>query len=139
MKYFLTLFFIFILCFSVLQANEQTKFLADFIQGEYHLIGKAPDSEKTYYGKLTIKSKANHLVIERRINDKTINGTAALEKALAGEADVLRMRFTEEEQKFEATCLIDSDLDNYARMSCYLYSVNGNTDHPGLEALFIVQ
>lgn len=108
-----------------------------FLYGRYVLIGKAPDGGETYSGRLTIGGGKGGLTIERHIGDRTITGRAAMESALAGEARVLRMRFSEEGVAFENTCLVRSDLDNYARISCHRYRREGGTRSPGLEALFI--
>jgi len=43
----------------------------------------------------------------------------------------------EENKSYEATYLIDSDLDNYGRLTGYLYIKGTETKKPGLEALFI--
>jgi hypothetical protein len=43
----------------------------------------------------------------------------------------------DESKRYEATYLINSDLDNYARLSGYLYLIQGGTKVAGLEALFI--
>lgn len=129
---------ILLIFFSVAVANEtESDFLADFIIGEYLLIGKKIDSDQTYFGRLKIYTTAEGLKITRTINKKTIIGDAAIETALAGEANVLRMRYIENNASYESTCLIQSDLDNYARISCYLYQPHITTDHPGLETLFI--
>ena len=64
-------------------------------------------------------------------------GKAAVEKALHGETEVLRIIFREADTDYEETCLISGDLDNYARLTCYLYRPGVKTDDPGLEAFFI--
>ncbi|GAA3941158.1 hypothetical protein [Litoribacillus peritrichatus] len=117
--------------------DEISEHLSQFVLGQYHLIGKAPDSSRTYAGQLEIYEQDQQLKIKRIINEQEILGTAAIESALHGESHVLRMRFNENNQSFETTCLIRSDLDNYARISCYLYQPGVRTKEPGLEALFI--
>lgn len=106
------------------------------VQGKYLLVGKALDSDDTYHGKVQIQDKDGVLTVIRNINGKIINGTAAIESALNGEANVLRIRFTKNEIKYEKTCMVGSDLDNYARISCYLYQPRVRTMQPGLEVLF---
>ncbi|MBU6955361.1 hypothetical protein [Hahella sp. HN01] len=112
-------------------------FLGDFIIGAYQLIGKAPDSTSTYQGALQIYSENHQLKIKREIGGAVIFGEAAIEDAAHGEATVLRMRFQENSIAYESTCLVQSDLDNYARISCHLYQANKGSKTPGLEALFI--
>ncbi|ABC27715.1 hypothetical protein HCH_00821 [Hahella chejuensis KCTC 2396] len=112
-------------------------FLGDFVIGAYQLIGKAPDSTSTYQGALQIYSENHQLKIKREIDGAVIFGEAAIEEAAHGEATVLRMRFKENNVAYESTCLVQSDLDNYARISCHLYQANNESKSSGLEALFI--
>ncbi len=102
--------------------------------GKYTLIGKAPDSEQTYLGNVEIAYKGSQLQVSKVINGHTVTGQAAIESA--GETEVLRIRFTDNGKKYEETCLVGADLDNYARISCYLYQPQVETSSPGLEALF---
>jgi len=106
------------------------------VQGKYLLVGKAVDSDDTYHGKIEISSNDNELVVSRSINNKTIYGKAEIEPALGGDTKVLRIRFTQDKVNYEQTCMVSSDLDNYARISCYLYEPNVRTKQPGLEVLF---
>ena len=112
-------------------------FLSSFVQGKYLLVGKSLDSDQTYHGKVEVKNNDGALSVLRHINGKIINGTGAIESVLNGDAKVLRIRFAENDIQYEQTCLIDSDLDNYARISCHLYQQNVGTNQPGLEVLFI--
>ena len=116
---------------------SQQQFLSEFVSGQYQLIGKGPDSDRTYSGQVGIFSESGKLRFLRVIAGNTVSGEAAIEEAVHGEANVLRMRFNENGVDYEDTCLIQSDLDNYARISCYLYRQDGTTREPGIEALFI--
>ena len=111
-------------------------FLHMMVQGKYLLVGKGLNSDNTYHGKVEITESNGKLNVSRNINGKTIEGTAAIESALHGDTKVLRIRFTEGETKYEQTCMVGSDLDNYARISCYLYQPKVHTIQPGLEVLF---
>lgn len=106
------------------------------VQGKYILVGKELDTDKTYFGKVEISSIKDHLIVEREINKKSVKGSAAIESAAGGDAQVLRIRFTEDGNSYEQTCLVNIDLDNYARISCYLYKPGIKTTQPGLEVLF---
>lgn len=106
------------------------------IQGKYILVGKGLDTDKTYLGKVEIRSIKDHLIVERKINGKSVKGSAAIESAAGGDVQVLRIRFTEDGDSYEQTCLVNSDLDNYARISCHLYKPGIKTTQPGLEVLF---
>jgi len=120
---------------SFLFAKEED-FISSFVVGKYLLIGKAVDSDTTYTGKVEIYKKDSLLKVNRTIKGQTIVGSAAIESALNGETKALRIRFNDNGIKYEETCLWSSDLDNYARISCYLYQPGERTINPGLEALF---
>ncbi len=112
--------------------------LYGFLAGSYLAVGKSLDSEKTYHGKVVFRYEKDHLVVTRNIQGETVRGTGRIEHALgADEADVLRVRFTRSGRDYEITYLWRSDLDNYARLSGYVYRPGVHTESPGLEALFI--
>ncbi len=91
----------------------------------------------TYTGKVVLKKSGDYLEVIRTIKNKVIKGTGKIETATADKIKVLRIRFIDENRSYEGTYLIDSDLDNYARLTGYLYLKEGGTKVPGLEALFI--
>lgn len=129
------LLFFFAFFISPLYAEEDG-FLTDFFIGNYLLIGKGVDSSDTYFGKVEIRASGHSLTMTRLIGNTKVTGIAVMASALGGEAKVLRMRFSEKGTPFEETCLWQSDLDNYARVTCYLYRPGVQTKNPGLEALF---
>ena len=122
---------------NIIESDNDTSVFEGFIIGKYFLLGKAVNSHKTYFGEITLEGTKSGIKITRSINGKTIKGTAALEKTMGDNVSVLRMRFEENQIKYETTCLISSDLDNYARMTCHVYEPGKSTKNPGLEALFI--
>ena len=83
-----------------------------------------------------MKRSGHQLEVTRRVAGKQIVGVGALEFATADKRNVLRVRFADSGQHYEATYIICSDLDNYARLTGYVYSKGGNTKIPGLEAWF---
>lgn len=136
MKYKLLSILLFFPLMSSANNDEKIDFLNQFVQGNYELVGKAINTNQTYYGSVHISQQEGSLMINRDINGKQTLGTAVIEPTASGEAVVMRMRFAENETKYEETCMVDSDLDNYARISCHLYLKNGKTKEPGLETLF---
>jgi hypothetical protein len=131
---------LFVVCVaSPLSWAEQTRVQsqAAFIEGEYHLIGKELDSDKTYYGRVAFIVEDGEIRVYRFIHGRTVKGTATIESVTADEVPVLRIRFTEKQVDYEETCLVSGDLDNYARITCHLYRPGTRTDSPGMEALFI--
>ena len=117
-------------------AFGQEEFFRDFLVGKYILVGKALDSNTTYTGKVEVYQKNGHLKVKRTTNSQVIIGKAEIEPALNGDTKVLRFRYMKASKEYEQTCLWQSDLDNYARISCYLYKPKVHTKHPGLEVLF---
>lgn len=111
-------------------------FMHIMVQGKYLLVGKKLDSQETYHGKVEIIEQSNELIVSRNINGQTTTGGASIEPTLNGDANVLRIYFEEDDINYEETCLVSSDLDNNARISCYLYQPKIPTTRPGLEVLF---
>jgi len=111
--------------------------LYSFLDGSYRLIGKYPDSDETYSGKVVLAYAKKGLSVSRLIDNRKIQGKGTLEAATGDAVQVLRVRFLQDGQTYEATYLINSDLDNYARLSGYYYRQDGTTKDPGLEAWFI--
>jgi hypothetical protein len=110
--------------------------LYNFLQGSYELIGRWPDSNETYCGKVLLKKSNRHFKVVRTVSNTKIEGVGNIETATADNIKVLRIRFSKAGRIYEGTYLINSDLDNYGRLSGYLYLKEGGTKNLGLEALF---
>ncbi len=111
--------------------------LLTFLENTYEVIGRYPDSSTTYTGTVTLTRKENELVMTRDIKGKKTVGIARIVAATADAVSVLQAEFTEGKQKYQATYMIGSDLDNYARPAGKIYFAGKETKKPGLEALFI--
>lgn len=110
---------------------------AGFLVGDYLLVGKKPDSEVTYSGRVVLKQRGDKFDVIRTINGQTVHGTASFETATPDRIPVLRMRFLFGGEAYQATYLWQGDLDNYARLTGYVYSpIKNKTKLPGLEVLF---
>lgn len=116
---------------------EYRKNTYNFLIGNYLIVGKYYKSNITYYGKATIAINGDNLKITKYINKQRMNAVGKIERALFADTDVLRMHFMEHQQPREGTCLFQGDLDNYARISCYIYPPHSDTSDPGLEVWFI--
>lgn len=112
-------------------------FPGQFISGNYILVGQGIDTEETYSGKVSIYLEGKDLKVKRVIRGRVVYGVAQFEPVLNGDSKALRIRFLDKNIHYEETCLWSSDLDNYARISCYLYISDANISKPGLEVLFI--
>ena len=118
-------------------AQTKEQHLEGYIQGTYLLIGKHLDSTDTYYGEVSISKSESGLSVTRTISETVTSGTATIAHATADHTPVLRMHFQKDGKNFEETCIAANDLDNYARITCYLYIPGTKTMNPGLEAFFI--
>lgn len=118
-------------------ANAEDNFLARYLVGNYLLIGQGVDSKSTYSGNVSMYLENNKLKVKRTIKGKVTIGQASFKQVLQGDSSVLRIQFSENGISFEETCLLRGDLDNYARITCYLYIPGADITNPGLEALFI--
>jgi len=126
---------------SALSADTGNKplnveFLRGFLAGEYDLIGRKPDSATTYTGRITIRDVGGTLRVTRTIDGKTERGIIQFDTVGADRIPVLRAHFSMDGRKYEATYLWRSDLDNYPRVTGYIYLPKNQTKSPGLEALF---
>ena len=116
--------------------------LLGFLTGSYRLVGKELDSNKPFVGRVIINLKGKQLQVLRTVNGITTEGVGRIEMAAPESSRVLRIRFSSGNSKFEGTYLFHSDLDNYARITGYLYKIDPktgipiDTKNPGLEALF---
>lgn len=118
------------------QGNEGT-FLQQFLAGHYTLIGREEDSGAPFTGSVTLAATKDGLTLTRTIKNRQTTGSGNIETATADTISVLRLRFSDNGIAYEATCLIGSDLNNYARLTCQRYRADGTTIEPALEALFI--
>ena len=111
--------------------------LYDFLCGSYQVIGRLPDSDQLYSGKVDLKRSGNQLEVLRLMGGRAVKGTGKIEAATSDKIKVLRVFFRSEGKNYEGTYLIGSDLDNYGRLTGHVYVKDGETGTPGLEALFI--
>lgn len=121
----------------VANSNMDEDFLSNFVSGNYLLIGQGVDTNETYNGTVSIYLENQQLKIKRTINKQVTNGVAHFKSTLSGDSKVLRIQFSENDIDYEETCLWASDLDNSARITCYLYIPGADIKNPGIEALFI--
>ena len=134
---FLAVSLVLIVISAVWAQDGEVEFLYTFLQGTYQVIGRWPDSNETYNGKIVIKRKGDCLQVLRSINGEEIEGVGRIATATADKIKVLTVGFSQRGRRYEATYIIDSDLDNYARLTGYLYLKTAKTKRRGLEALFI--
>jgi hypothetical protein len=111
--------------------------LYDFLCGSYQVIGRLPDSDQLYSGKVEFRLSDNQLEVVRLIGGHRVRGIGKIETATPDKIKVLRVHFRSKDKDYEATYLIGSDLDNYGRLTGHVYLKGGGTKAPGLEVLFI--
>ncbi len=122
------------------QAAEPAHPPADAFSGEYVLIGRKPDSGATYSGRVIFqqnKQKPDTFDVTRIVDGQTVCGSAFFDSVAGSDKiPVLRMRFSQERRSYEGIYRWTSDLDNYFRLTGYVYQSGGSAKSPGLEALF---
>ena len=107
----------------------------DFVVGRYHLIGRMPDSHQTYTGVAHIERVGERLRLWRKIGKKTSEVFGEIRRADPGEAPVMAVAWGGR-TAYEMVCVIGSDLDNYARLTCR-WGLAGNPHRlAGMEAYF---
>ena len=115
----------------------ETESLAGFLSGHFILVGKSPDSDETFLGSMTLRAEGEKLVGERRIGDRTVPVSGSIQTALCCDGvRLLQVRFEDEGRSFDATYMVQCDLDNYPRLTGYVVEHGKETDWPGIETLF---
>ncbi|RLD73709.1 MAG: hypothetical protein DRJ10_17540, partial [Bacteroidetes bacterium] len=116
--------------------DENDDFLQAFLAGEYSVIGKKVESNDSYFGTMKIDYKNKKFDIIRKIGGNSIRANGKIKKTGPEQTEVFVITFTENKVLYEITYLIDTDFDNYGRLTGYSYYKEKETDNPGLEALF---
>jgi hypothetical protein len=123
------------------QDGDELDSALGFLSGDYILIGRKIDSDETYTGRISFvyNETSRCLDLKRTIGGQTVTGTARIVPVLEGDAQVLRLSFWEKGVEYEGTFLWRGDLDNFGRLSGFIYAKGTFPDKPGLEAYFIDQ
>jgi hypothetical protein len=116
------------------EAEEPITAQYNFLLGSYECVGRWPDSKKTYSGRVRISEAGQGVKIVRLIDGKKTEAAGKFNTATADKIQVLTMKFRQDQADYEETCLVSGDLDNYPRMTCYLYTQTSKK--VGLETLF---
>lgn len=114
----------------------QSDFLHEFLPGSYQLIGTPPDRTDPYLGRMVIERTESSFHIVREANGDVIEGVGSIAFVTPDRIPVLRVRFALAKIQYEVTYVIGSDLDNFPRLTGYVYRVDGKTASPGIEAAF---
>jgi hypothetical protein len=117
-----------------LAANEDADFL-NFLAGDYIIVGRAPNGGLAYSGRATIEVTNGGVLLRTYRGDTKIKATGGLDVASPGEGRVLRFH-TGKPDATDMTCLVSTDLDNYARLTCVWWQPGTEPKQPGLEAMF---
>lgn len=106
-----------------------------FVPGRYQLIGRHPDSPATYAGTARIERVGKQLRLTREIGGRKSQVFGVVRRADPGEAWVLHFKWGTR-QPMEMVCVIGTDLDNYARLTCHWGKAGNPHTQPGMEAYF---
>ncbi len=111
-----------------------------FVPGRFAVIGQWPGGGATYSGEASIEARGNGFVLRRTIAGKTVEAAGRIEvPSPPGEGSVLRFRWKDGGEERLMTCLVASDLDNYARLTCLWGAAGREPAIPGREAYFASQ
>jgi hypothetical protein len=110
--------------------------MASFVLGEYAVVGQKPGGGQAYVGSARIEEADGGLILTRRVGEQEVSAAGRFEvPSPPGEGRVLRFRWKDPEAML-MTCLVGSDLDNYARLTCVWLREGTRPSKPGLEAMF---
>ena len=121
---------------AVAKDGKEEPLLLSFVFGYYAIVGQYPDSSTAYSGVARIEKKKDSLILTRRIGSRTITADGRIEVPHPpAEGEVLRFRWVDKDPML-MTCLVNGDLDNYARLTCYVIPEGRKYIQPGIEAMF---
>jgi len=117
--------------------DDGHEFLAGFLEGEYTLVGKAIDSDNAVIGTVVLEQHRKEIKGHRLIGGELaeLSGTIVHPKCCESTHSLVLI-FTSAGRTFEGHYLWSSDLDNYARISGFVYELGSRTNSPGMEVLF---
>jgi hypothetical protein len=115
-------------------ADGDADFL-NFLAGDYIIVGREPDGGAAYNGQAAIDVRNDGVVMHGRRGGVEIIATGRLDAASPGEGRVLRFH-SGKPAATDMTCLVSTDLDNYARLTCLWWRIGTQPKQPGLEAMF---
>lgn len=117
--------------------NDDHVGMAAFYAGTYVLVGKQLDSDDTFVGTIVLEQAGDRLEGYRLVSGVRTKVSATIEHPLCCEsAHLLRIKFKDGDRELEGSYLLDSDLDNYGRLSGFVFDPNQRSDWPGMEVLF---
>jgi hypothetical protein len=102
--------------------------------GLYDIIGRYPDSQKTYTGTLLATATKDHLTFVRTIAGKKSNGEMVLKEI--SDQTVLEVSFVEGGKKYKGTFLSRVDTGNNELVSGWFWPVGAGSKKHGLESWF---
>lgn len=133
MKRFLIGIFVAATIASAVNADSTTPDARSF-DGKYILVGRWPDSGKTYSGSAVFSSDGSSLKISRSIGSQKAEAIGEFSAATPDKIPTLTIRFKQDGNEYEETCMYKGDLENYYRITCYVY--RDSTKSVGLETYF---
>ena len=138
MKTLTILLILFFYSFTMFSQEDkgENNFLSDFLVGTYTIVGKKIESSETYTGSMKIENIKGKFKVTRQIGDKKIICEAVIKEVLSGEIKIFIINYTENKIDYEISYMIDTDFDNYARLTGYFYIKGTYPEKPGLEAAF---
>lgn len=121
---------------ALAQTGDADDEFLGFLVGEYVIVGQEPDGGTLYSGTAQLERSGDGLVLRRKRGAREVLAAGRLDvPSPPGEGRVLRFAW-ETPDPVRMTCLIGTDLDNYARLTC-VWGVEGAAHgRPGIEALF---
>jgi hypothetical protein len=108
--------------------------LANRMSGGYTVIGRRPDSNATFSGRLTFHARGKKLAFVRTIDGETVRGSAFFDTLPDCDGSVLRLRFFQNGQLYEGLFIWSADCNSTFAFSGSIHSKN--TKKPGLETFF---
>lgn len=114
--------------------GAELEFLSAFIMGRYDILGLS-ETGTPYTGWIELMRQSDtEMVLARTIDGRMEHGSASMQRSPESAKPVLRVALPDSGRR--GSCLIVSDADNYARLTCYLEYTDKRIDKPIREAWF---
>lgn len=110
--------------------------------GHYNIVGRVPNGNAIYNGKLSIDGGKTAYSLKRTVNGVTTTGKAWLENCVPDGDDpsqgelVLEFEYDKKNGSLHGFCYLTNDLQNSMPLTCYTDTTGVKYEQSGFEAAF---
>ena len=109
------------------------------LSGTYEIIGRLPNSDITYAGRVEIKEDETAYTLKRTVGGVTTIGDAWIEFCSPDKYMVLNFKYSKTPKPILGSCFLRTNGNNYYIISCYTRFIGTELKQRGLESMFQLQ